>query len=119
MMQQESGFAKRIWYSQLILVVIVAIVLVTYANVLAAKSALLAGLVFLIPSRLFLAKFFQQRAELTARQVVKQLYLGEFLKIVATFGLLAVVLVWVPIAGLPFFLTYLALQTVYWFALLI
>jgi ATP synthase protein I len=110
---------RRLLALQLTLSVLIsAAVLVAY-GVDSAISALLGGLVAFIPSALFAKKFFRRQGARAARQIVKNFYIGEFLKIISSILLFTLVFVVYEVVPLAFFLTYIAVVMTHWFAPLI
>lgn len=85
----------------------------------AGRSSALGALVAFIPSLIFASRAGLRVDCLTARQVVRALYGGEVLKLVATGALFAAALHVPGIGILPLMAGYVAVLTVFWFALLV
>jgi ATP synthase protein I len=82
-------------------------------------SALLGGLIGLLPNMLFAALFGRKDPGKTANQVVRAFYFGEALKLLLT-GLLFVIVFHLPgISALPLFIAFVAVMAVVWFSLLL
>ena len=86
---------------------------------LTAQSVLLGGLVALIPNFLFARKLFQHQGARAARQIVRNFYAGEFIKILSTALLFTVVFLFCEVSPPAFFLTYIVMIMTHWFAPLI
>lgn len=84
-----------------------------------AISALLGGLVAFAPSAIFAKKFFRYQGARAAKKIVRNFYIGEFLKITSSVLLFAIVFVLYEVAPLAFFLTYITVVMSHWFAPLI
>lgn len=84
-----------------------------------AASALLGGVVVILPSGLFAGKLFQHQGAQLARQIVKSFYLGEALKILSSVALFTLVFRLFKISPLAFFFTYIVVLMNHWFAPLI
>ncbi len=86
---------------------------------MAAQSALLGGLVSIVPTAYFAAKLFKYNGARAARQIVNGFYKGEALKIAMTAVLFTVVFKFFTIIPLVFLSVYITVQMVFWFAPLI
>ncbi|KTD24093.1 ATP synthase protein I [Legionella maceachernii] len=104
---------------QLLTSVLISLVLLLIFGKKEAMSALLGGMVAIVPSALFARKLFQYQGARAARQIVKGFYLGEALKIVSSVILFALVFMLFKIAPLAFFFTYIVVLMNYWLAPLI
>ena len=114
--QQGITVAKRLVVSQLILSVLITLGCLCVSGVLAAKSALLGGLVCTFPNACFAKKMFQYEGARAAKQIVNSFYKGEALKIALSILLFTMVLKFFNIIPLIFFIVYLVVQLVFWFA---
>lgn len=86
----------------------------------AARSSLLGGLAAFLPNAYFAAKVGAAHTKSkTAREIVRSFYFGETVKLVATAVLFGLVLHVPNIAFAPLFATFIAVLTVFWFALLL
>lgn len=84
-----------------------------------AVSAFLGSLVAFLPSLLFAEKLFRHQGARAAKQIVKNFYAGEFIKIASTMLLFTLVFLFCEVVPLAFFLTYIAMLMTHWFAPLI
>ena len=106
----------RFWLLQLSLVLLLAAFCVVKFNAKSAYSALLGGLVGIIPSALFAAKLFKYQGARAARQIVNSFYKGEALKIILSIFLFTLVFVFCKITPLAFFASYVLVLMTHWFA---
>ena len=81
-------------------------------------SALLGGTIGVVASLYMAAWFFRGGESATPRQIMRSIYIGEFVKLVVTVAMFVAVFVWVTIAALPLFAGYAATFLMYWVALL-
>jgi len=117
--QQGITGAKRLVVCQLILTALIALGCMFVSGDLAAMSALLGGLVCTLPNAYFARKMFQYEGARAARKIVNNFYKGEGLKIALSILLFTMVLKFFNIIPLIFFIVYLMVQMVFWFAPLI
>ncbi|KTC84712.1 ATP synthase subunit I [Legionella drozanskii LLAP-1] len=110
---------KRMLGIQLLTSVLISLVLLAIFGKKEAMSAVIGGMVAIIPSALFARKLFQYQGARAARQIVKSFYLGEALKIMSSVILFTFVFMWLKIAPLAFFFTYIVVLMNHWFAPLI
>ncbi|WED42958.1 ATP synthase subunit I [Legionella cardiaca] len=114
--RRSIGGIKRFLLAQLAASLLITLGLLLIWGEKEAISALLGGLVAIIPSALFAKKLFRHQGARAARQIVKSFYLGEALKIVSTIALFTFVFMSFKIAPLAFFLTYIVVLMSHWFA---
>lgn len=110
---------KKLLAVQLLLCLLVTIVVLISFGEHQSLSALLGGLVAFLPSMLFARKCFRYQGARAARQIVRNFYVGEFLKIFSSILLFTLVFILYEVAPLAFFLTYIAILMTHWFAPLI
>lgn len=110
---------KRLLKTQILTSALIALLFSLLFGKREGISALLGGLVAIIPSILFAKKMFRYQGARAARQIVKSFYIGEALKILSTAILFTLVFVLYKIAPLAFFFTYIVVLMNYWFAPLI
>lgn len=106
----------RFWLVQLSLLIIVTLFCVVQFNANSAYSALLGGLVGIIPNALFARKLFKYQGARAARQIVNSFYKGEALKIVLSIVLFTLVFVFCKITPIAFFASYILVLMTQWFA---
>ena len=101
----------------MLITVVVATLALVMADLRAAGSALLGGLINLIATGYFAYRVFALKPGATAHQIATAFYIGEAIKILLTCALFAVILVWLDVAPLPLFLAYIATMLAFWLAL--
>jgi ATP synthase protein I len=85
----------------------------------AAGSALLGGMVCIIPNAYFARKLFKYQGARSAKQIVNSFYKGEAIKMILSIALFTAVFVYVKITPLAFFASYIMVLMTHWFAPLI
>ena len=106
----------RFWLVQLGLVLLLAMFCAVKYNYNSAYSALLGGLVCIIPNALFALKLFKYHGARAARQIVNNFYKGEALKIVLSIILFTTVFIFCKITPLAFFVSYVLVLMTHWLA---
>lgn len=109
----------RLWQIQLVAILVFALFCALFFSVKAANSALLGGIICVIPNIYFARKLFKYQGARSAKQIVNSFYKGEAVKIILSVILFTVVFVWVKITPLAFFLAYIMILMTHWFAPLI
>lgn len=80
-----------------------------------AISALLGGIVYIIPNAYFALTLFKYQGARAARQIVNGFYKGEALKIILTIILFTLVFVVYRVKPLAFFVSYIIVLMTHWF----
>ncbi|MGL6028481.1 MAG: ATP synthase subunit I [Legionella sp.] len=111
----KRGF-MRLWLVQLGLTLVIAGFCAGVYGINAAISAVLGGLVCILPNVLFAFKLFKYQGARAARQIVNSFYKGEALKIFLSIFLFTAVFVFYRVTPLAFFGTYIVIQITHWFA---
>ena len=106
----------RLWLVQLSITLIVAVLCAVLFSVKAATSALLGGMVCIIPNAYFAIKVFKHEGARAAKQIVNSFYKGEALKIILSVFLFTAVFVLCRITPLAFFASYILVLMTHWFA---
>lgn len=106
----------RFWLVQLGLVLLLVAFFAVIFNINSAFSALLGGLVCIIPNALFARKLFKYQGARAARKIVNNFYKGEALKIVLSIIFFTLVFMFCKITPLAFFATYVLVQMSHWLA---
>ncbi len=101
---------------QLIVTVVMCGLLLCLMNANAGLSALLGGLVSIIPNIVFAKLLFHHQGARAAKKIVTSFYKGEALKIVITMTLFAAVFKLTTVTPVIFFVVYILVQTGFWFA---
>jgi ATP synthase protein I len=115
--QNQKG-VQRLLFVQFCVTVLLACGALCVDKV-AAVSALLGGLVCVIPNVYFARTLFKHQGARSARKIVNGFYAGEAYKLVLTVALFAMVFKTMMVNPLVFFLAYVVTQLVFWFAPLI
>lgn len=111
--------ARRLLLCQLGITMLCVIIAVLCAGTKAAMSALLGGMVSIIPSAYFASVLFRHQGAHAAKKIVSSFYKGEALKIMLSVTLFALVFKFFNVIPLVFFAVYIVAQMVFWFAPLI
>ncbi|MFI4963327.1 MAG: ATP synthase subunit I [Legionellales bacterium] len=107
---------RRLWLVQLGVTLLLAGFFAWAYNSNAAKSALLGGMVCIIPNAYFALKLFKHQGARAAKQIVNSFYKAEALKIILSIFLFTAVFVLCRITPLAFFVSYIVVQTTHWLA---
>lgn len=110
---------KRLLKAQLITSVLISLVLLLLYGKNEGLSAILGGLVAIVPSIVFARKMFRYQGARAAKQIITSFYTGEALKIILTAILFSLVFMLYKVAPLAFFFTYIVVLMNYWLAPLI
>lgn len=89
------------------------VVMVVLQGRAAAFSAFLGGFVCILPSFLYIRRVLMVTGAQNAKQICRQFYLGETIKIVLTIALSLLVFRWQGLLPLPYFLGFLVAQSVF------
>lgn len=111
--------AQRLLVIQLCVALLIAAATLLIGNTTAAMSAIVGGLVCVVPNAYFVSKLFKYNGAHAARQIVNGFYKGEALKLMLSVAMFAMVFKFLEINPLVFFVAYIAAQMVFWFAPLI
>ncbi|KTD79694.1 ATP synthase protein I [Legionella worsleiensis] len=106
----------RLWLTQLGLTLVIAGVCAVAFTMKAAGSALLGGLVCIIPNAYFASKIFKYEGARAAKQIVNSFYKGEAVKIILSMFLFTAVFVFFKVSPLAFFISYILVLMTHWFA---
>jgi len=99
---------------------IVTVALVTaVAGWDAAYSVLVGGLIGILPNYYFAGRLMRSRASAAALQSLREIYVGEFIKIAFTSALFVIAIIFLNVKFLVVVLTYFALVVVNWLAFLV
>ena len=85
----------------------------------AAWSALCGGIVNILPGIYFARKLFYEQRATASRQIVLRFYQGEAFKLLFSAMLFALVFLWAHVIPWIFFVAYITVQMMLWFAPLI
>jgi len=109
----------RLWMVQLGVTTVFAVICAIAFGANAASSALLGGIVCVVPNAYFASKLFKYQGARSAKKIVNGFYKGEAIKIVLSVLLFTAVFVWVKITPFAFFASYIMVLMTHWFSPLI
>ena len=117
-MKNQRGIrgAERLLACQTGLTLLFASVAMLISGKMAVETVVLGGLVSIIPNALFARILFKHQGAQAAKQIVKGFYRGEAAKILLTILLFGLVFKYFKIVPLLFFVVYILVQMVLWFA---
>lgn len=85
----NKAAAYRFLAVEAVVAAVIALILLVYMDMTAARSALLGGVVFIAPNWLFTGLVFRQSNGETAQRILHRFFVGEALKILVTIVLFA------------------------------
>lgn len=109
----------RLWLVQISVTSVIAVLCAITYGAHAAISALLGGIVYIVPNAYFASKLFKYQGARSAKQIVNSFYKGEALKIIISIFLFTAVFVLFKITPLAFFVSYIVILMTHWFTPLI
>ena len=112
-LQYAQSYFGRILLLQMIVTFILSTI-ISFVNLAAGYSVLLGGLICVIGNGVFIKKGLVQTGALAARQILFDIYRGEFLKILAISGLFILVFKYLKIVPWAFFVGYIVTQLAFW-----
>ncbi len=108
--------AQRLLICQLGITILLAIICLLLSGATAAISAILGGLVSILPNAFFAITMFRHQGARAAKKIVSSFYKGEALKLALTIIMFTLVFKYFTINPLVFFVVYIVAQMVFWFA---
>jgi ATP synthase protein I len=115
--QQVTRNTAYQWLAvQGIAVIIISLILALLVGTNSARSALLGGIVCVVPSLVFASRLFRHFGARSAQHIVKAFYKGEIIKLALTSILFILVLVYIPLNILAFLCGFLGAQWAFWLA---
>lgn len=106
----------RLLVVQIGLSILAALIAWFCSGVLAGWSAILGGMISVIPNTYFAYRLFQYHGARAAKQIVNSFYRGEAAKLLMTMVLFTLVFTTLNPRPLPLFLAYIGSQMVFWLA---
>lgn len=106
----------RLFGFQLLVTVVLSVACGVMAGIKGAYSAGLGGLICIVPNIYFAMKLFKHQGARSAKRIVQSFYKGEALKLLITIVLFAVVFVNIPLSAPSFFISFIVVQWLFWFA---
>lgn len=113
MSRTTRSVAYRLVGVQAVIVLIIAM-LWLIGGVTEAWSALLGGTACVLPSLYFARRFFASADSMAARRILTAFYLGELVKLALSAGLVAVIILFVPVSIAPFMVGFVGAQFGFW-----
>lgn len=110
---------RRLAVIQMAIIVLISLLFLYGSGRQAAWSALLGGLVCIVPTLWFGVRLFKHFGARAAKQIAMALYTGEALKLLLTVILFVVVFKWLHISAMAFFVSYIIMQCTVWLAAVI
>ena len=104
---------------QLVISSLVAVGFAISNGVDAALSAIIGGVVCVLPNAFFARQLFRYSGARAARQIVNGFYKGEAYKLMLSVSMFALVFKYLAIQPKVFFVAYIAAQSMFWLAPLI
>ena len=104
--QKSHQVAIRILLYQMGITAIVTLLFLAHSG-MAAMSALVGGLISIIPNGLFVLVSHRHGGAQSAKKIMSSFYLGEVLKILLTATMFAVAFILLPVEILPLLVTYI------------
>ncbi|MFT5453431.1 MAG: ATP synthase protein I [Enterobacterales bacterium] len=115
MTQKGRSVANRILVIQAVIAIISALGFLLI-NSKAAYSALIGGIICLVPNLVFVIYAYRFGGARAAKKIASSFYRGEALKVLLTALLFAVTFITTPISIGPLMTTYVFCLLVFWFA---
>lgn len=117
MIQNKTAWSgvKRLLYIQVAVTAVVAIAC-SVVSWQAGYSALLGGVVCIVPTQYFAAKLFKHTGARAAKQIVRSFYVGEAVKMLLSIALFTVIFVNVRLSAGAFFIAFIMVQLTFWLA---
>lgn len=104
----------RLWLVQLGVTLVFAMLVAIAYGANAALSALLGGMICIVPNAYFALKLFKYQGARSAKQIVNSFYKGEALKIIISIFLFTAVFIFFRITPLAFFGSYILILMTHW-----
>ena len=108
--------ARRLFILQLVITALMSLIFAFRLQWTSMYSAALGGAVCIIPTLYFSRKLFKHRGARQAKKIVRAFYAGEAIKIALSIVLFSLVFMTVTIDPLAFFITFIVVQCMHWFA---
>lgn len=109
----------KLWLLQLAVTLIVATLCALIYDTNAAISAVLGGLVCIIPNAYFANNVFKYQGARAAKQIVNSFFKGEALKLITSILLFTAVFVLYRVNPIAFFVSYIMVLMTHWITPLI
>ena len=113
-----AAAAGRILCIQLIVLSVASLLALGLYHWQAARSVVLGGMIVLLPNLYFACKIAWSKPK-AVKQMTHVFYMGESVKLLLTAALFYLVIQMPNVLALPLFTGFIAVQMVFWFALLL
>lgn len=117
--QQGKRGAKWLIVLQIGMTLLISAVAAALSSMACAYSMMLGGLVSVLPNLYFARAVFRYQGARAAKKIVNTVYKGEAFKLILSMALFTLVFVVFKVDPVPFFISYIAAQMVFWFSPLI
>ena len=107
---------RRFLWLQGLVIIALSLLFWAFLGQKAGYSALLGGMVCLIPTGFFAWLAFRYTGAQSAQRIVGAFYMGEALKLFLTMALFTVIFIWIDVVAVPFFGAFIATQGLVWLA---
>ena len=114
--QQGLQGARRLFFAQFVVVAVLVCCVWTFFDIHAARSMGLGGMVCLLPQLCFAHIVFSEQRASLSKIILRRLYRGEAMKLCLSAGLFALVFRWGDVMPAMFFMGYVLVQGLSWFA---
>lgn len=120
---KSSGRAPKIWITvacvQIFVFLIIGLAFYMWEGFFGGLSALMGGVTGMLPTVGFGWFYFRRTTKDTPKKIVKRFYVGEMLRWCLTVLFFALAFQWKEVRAVPLLLTFILLQSVYMWVLLI
>lgn len=116
LLQAAKTGVNRLLLLQLVMTVLIVIFMGLLLDTRAAYSALIGGSICVISNWYFARHFFAFSGARSARRIIKAVYLAEVIKFLLSMALFAAAFHYLHVSALPFFISYIITQWMFWFA---
>lgn len=111
---RDAAFRLIVWQS--VLTLAIAVCLLVLQGYQSALSAVIGGMICVLPNAYFAIKAFSHSGARAAKQIVHAFYLGEAIKIIMTAALFTLAYVALPVDIKTMLLTFICIQLMAWLA---
>lgn len=109
-MTPQQKAAYRIIFAQLLVALAIVVLMLVFADMRAALSALLAGMICVLANFYFAKRILKYRGAQDVKKFMRAYFLGELTKLAMIVVLMLLALVFLKIDAMPFLLTFIVLQ---------
>lgn len=113
--KQGLLIARRLCRVQLVVLFATATFVLLVSGINAATSMILGGLIHILPNEVFARILFNENGAQAAKNIAKNFYRGEAVKLLLTIFLFALVFKYLHVVALIFFAGFILAQMMHWF----